>query len=184
MPSLDAGNEKDFIKINRSHPEIKFASMLKGLIDFNKEYEGYFWLEVMIMKGINDSCEQLLEIKEKINLINPHRVDINVPIRPPTEDWVKIPDKKVYHRIKEIFKEYSNINFPEKGTFEHTHGEFETELLRIITRHPMTQKQILNTFRNSNLNEKELLQKLTEMEAKNIIIKSNYNKQIFWRKNK
>jgi len=182
MPSLDAGNEKDFKKINRAHPQIKYESMVHGLIEFNANYKGYFWLEVMIMKGINDSFNKLLEIKEKIDLIKPHRIDINVPIRPPTEDWVKIPDEPAYDRIKEVFKNYTNINFPEKGRFEHSEGDFETELLRIITRHPMRQEQIIQTFINAKLNEKEILKKLAELESKHVIMKRIYNNNIFWRK--
>jgi len=182
MPSLDAGNEKDFIKINRPHPQIKFQSMLQGLIDFKKNFGGFFWLEVMLMKEINDSQDKLLEIKQKIDLIQPDRVDINVPIRPPTEDWVEIPNDIVYERIKEIFEDYSNINFPEKGTFEHSHGDFERELLRIITRHPMREKQIIKTFSNLDLDEKIILEKLAFLESKNIIIKKRYNKKVFWRK--
>ncbi|TFG02821.1 MAG: radical SAM protein [Promethearchaeota archaeon] len=182
MPSLDAGNEEDFIKINRPHPQIKYQSMVQGLIDFNKKYNGYFWLEVMLMKDINDSREKLLEIKQKINLIQPDRVDINVPIRPPTEDWVEIPNDIVYERIREIFEDYSNINFPEKGIFEHSHGDFERELLRIITRHPMREKQIIKTFSNLNLDKKTILEKLTILESKNVILKKIYNNQIFWRK--
>jgi wyosine [tRNA(Phe)-imidazoG37] synthetase (radical SAM superfamily) len=182
MPSLDAGNEKDFIKINRPHPEIKYKSMLQGLIDFKKKYSGYYWLEVMLMKDINDSREKLLEIKQKIDLIQPDRVDINVPIRPPTEDWVEIPNDIVYERIKDIFEDYSNINFPEKGVFEHSQGDFERELLKIITRHPMREEQIIETFSNSNLSEKDIIKKLALLESENKIIKSEYNKQVFWRK--
>ena len=182
MPSLDAGNEKDFIKINRPHPQIKFQSMLQGLIDFKKNYIGYFWLEVMLMKGINDSLEDLVELKQKIDLIQPDRVDINVPIRPPTEDWVKVPEDIVYERIKELFEDYSNINFPEKGVFEHSHGVFEQELLRIITRHPMREDQIIKTFSNLELDKKTILDKLALLESKNVILKKRYHKKIFWRK--
>jgi wyosine [tRNA(Phe)-imidazoG37] synthetase (radical SAM superfamily) len=182
MPSLDAGNEKDFIKINRPHPEIKYKSMVKGLIEFNANFTGYFWLEIMIMKGINDSREKLTEIKEKIDLIKPNRIDINVPIRPPTEEWVEIPNEQVYERIKDIFGDYSNINFPEKGIFEHRQGNFKAELLSIISRHPMREEQILKSFRNSKLSEKSIIEELKELESKDIILKSKYHNQVFWRK--
>ena len=172
----------DFIKINRPHPEIKFQSMLQGLIDFKKDFSGYFWLEVMLMKGINDNQEKLVEIKQKIDLIQPDRVDINVPIRPPAEDWVEIPNEIVYERIKELFEDYSNINFPEKGIFEHSHGKFEQELLRIITRHPMREDQIIKTFSNLELDEVTILEKLKALESKNVILKKIYNKKTFWRK--
>ena len=67
LPTLDAGDEKSFIKINRPHPTIKYESVIQGFIDFKFFFKGEFWIEIMVMKGINDSKEELLKIKEKID---------------------------------------------------------------------------------------------------------------------
>ena len=117
LPSLDAADEKSFIKINRPHPSIKFDMVIQGFIEFRRIFTGRFWIEIMIMKGINDSKEQLLKFKEKIDLIKPNRIDINVPIRPPVEEWVKIPDKNIIAILNEVFGQYYDINFPEMGVF-------------------------------------------------------------------
>ena len=58
LPSLDAADEKSFIKINRPHPSIKFDMVIQGFIEFRRIFTGRFWIEIMIMKGINDSKEQ------------------------------------------------------------------------------------------------------------------------------
>ncbi|MFX0070757.1 MAG: radical SAM protein [Candidatus Hermodarchaeota archaeon] len=50
LPTLDAGDEKLFIKINRPHPSIKYDLYVQGLIDFRKEFRGKFWLEIFLMK--------------------------------------------------------------------------------------------------------------------------------------
>ena len=42
LPSLDAGDEKSFIKINRPHPSINFEKLIQGFIDFKKRFEGRF----------------------------------------------------------------------------------------------------------------------------------------------
>ncbi|MFW9772507.1 MAG: radical SAM protein, partial [Candidatus Thorarchaeota archaeon] len=132
LPSLDAGDKKLFKKINRPHPSIDFDAVLQGFITFKKEYRGKFWIEIMIMKGINDSKEELSKIKDKIDLIKPDRIDINIPIRPPTENWVHIPDKKIVSTLNEIFKDYNNITFPETGIFGVFSSEFDLELMSII----------------------------------------------------
>jgi len=129
LPSLDAGDENSFIRINRPHPSIKYDSVIQGFIDFKKVFTGKFWIEIMIMKGINDSKEELLKIKKKIELIKPDRIDINVPIRPPTEKGVKIPDKTIISILNELFSEYNNINFPEIGKFGFYSLDFEREVL-------------------------------------------------------
>ena len=181
LPSLDAGDEKSFLKINRPHPSIKYEKLIQGFIDFNKKYDGEFWIEVMLMKGINDTKEELLKIKEKLDLINPDRIDINVPIRPPTENWVKIPDKNIFSLLNEIFGDYTNINFPEKGKFNIYSSNFENEVLKILERHPMRQDQIIETFSSPNLPKDKIIMNLKRLKLEKKIIKLHYNNQIFWK---
>ncbi len=181
LPSLDAGDEKTFIRINRPHPSIKFNTMLQGLIAFRREFKGKFWVEIMLVKGINDSREELLKIKDLIDLIKPDRIDLNVPIRPPAEKWVKIPDKSLISLLNEIFGEYNNINFPEIGKFNVFSLDFEKELLNIIERHPMRQEQIIETFSSKELEKDSILQKLEQLKFQKKIKKISYSDKIFWK---
>ena len=180
LPSLDAGDERSFIKINRPHPDIKFESVIQGFIDFRSLFKGKFWIEIMIMKAINDSKKELLKIKEKIDLIKPDKIDINIPIRPPLEKWVKIPDKSIFVLLDEIFGSYSDISLPEIGNFYLYSQDFEKELLNIIKRHPMRQNQIINTFSSNNFKKEDIIYRLKKLESKNKIKKSTYNNQIYW----
>jgi len=181
LPSLDAGDEKSFIKINRPHPSINFKAVIQGLIAFRKKFKGKLWIEVMIMKGINDSEGALSKIKEKINLLDPDRIDINVPIRPPTEKWVTIPDKNIVATLNEIFGEYTNINFPEIGRFGIFSSNFDNELISIIERHPLRQEQILETFISNKINKEDILTRLNNLEFQKKIKKVVYNDKIFWK---
>ncbi len=174
LPSLDAGDENSFIRINRPHPSIKFDAVIQGFIDFKKDFKGKFWIEIMLMKGINDSNEELLKLKEKIDLINPDKIDINVPIRPPAEKWVQIPDKSIISVLNEFFSEYNNINFPDIGKFGFYSSDFEKEVLSIIERHPMRQEQILETFSSEELNKKDILSRLEKLELQKKIEKIIY----------
>ncbi|MFX1266413.1 MAG: radical SAM protein [Promethearchaeota archaeon] len=181
LPSLDAGDEKSFIKINRPHPSIKFKSLIQGFTDFKKSFTGKFWIEIMLMNGINDSKDSLLKIKEKIDLIKPDRIDINVPIRPPTEDWVKIPNKNIISLLNELFSEFNNINFPEIGKFGFYSSDFEEEVLSIIKRHPMRQEQILETFSSIRLNKNNIISRLEKLESQNKIEKITYLNNTYWK---
>ncbi|MFX1467230.1 MAG: radical SAM protein [Promethearchaeota archaeon] len=181
LPSLDAGDKKSFIKINRPHPSITFKKLIRGFINFREKYNGKFWIEVMLMRGINDSKEELIKIKEKIDLINPDRIDINVPIRPPLEKWVKIPDKSILPILNEIFVDYSNINFPEEGEFCIYSLDFEKEVLSLLERHPMRQDQIIKTFYSDNFKKNEIISQLNQLKSQNKIIDVLYNDQIFWK---
>ena len=180
LPSLDAGDERSFIKINRPHPDIKFESVIQGFIDFRSLFKGKLWIEIMIMKAINDSKKELLKIKEKIDLIKPDKIDINIPLRPPLEKWVKIPDKSIFVLLDEIFGSYSDISLPEIGNFYLYSQDFEKELLNIIKRHPMRQNQIINTFSSNIFKKEDIIYRLKKLESKNKIKKSSYYNQIYW----
>jgi wyosine [tRNA(Phe)-imidazoG37] synthetase (radical SAM superfamily) len=181
LPSLDAGSEKKFIQINRPHPSLKFDKVIQGLINFRQNFKGMIWIEIMIMKGINDSREELTKIKDVIDLALPDRVDVNVPIRPPTEKWVKKPNIEVFNLVRSIFGKYYDLNFPEIGIFQLDSQNFEKELLNIIERHPMREEQIIRTFCNENVSEDLVLSYLDNLEKEKKIMKSIYSDKIYWK---
>ena len=133
------------------------------------------------MKGINDNKKELNKIKEKIDLINPERIDLNVPIRPPTENWVIKPDKKIIPILEEVFGDYYDMNYPEFGEFDLYSSDFKKELLAIIERHPMRQDQIIETFSTPCFKEIDILENLSHLESEYKIRKYVYSNNIFWK---
>ncbi|HIE57985.1 MAG TPA: radical SAM protein, partial [Anaerolineales bacterium] len=55
MPSFDAGNPQLYRRINRPHPDLTYERLLNGLLAFREKYEGHLWVEVMLIKDLNDS---------------------------------------------------------------------------------------------------------------------------------
>ncbi|MCJ7611540.1 MAG: radical SAM protein, partial [Candidatus Aminicenantes bacterium] len=59
VPSLDAASTLIFNRINRPHPSISLGRIIDGLVAFRKAYQGKIWLEIMLVKGVNDSPAHL-----------------------------------------------------------------------------------------------------------------------------
>lgn len=59
LPTLDAGNARLYHKLNRPYPDITYKRLVDGLIAFRKEYRGKFCVEVMLVRGLNDTEEAL-----------------------------------------------------------------------------------------------------------------------------
>ena len=89
LPSLDAGDEQTFQKVNRPHPHISFEKLITGLSVFRGEFAGQIWLEVFLIDGLNTDAEQIAKIKGAIERIRPDKVQLNTAVRPTAEPGVK-----------------------------------------------------------------------------------------------
>jgi len=109
VPSLDAVDEEIFKKINRPESSIHVEGIINGLVALRREFRGQIWLEVMLVKGINDSREHIRKLKEKIDLINPDKIQLNSPVRTTAEAGVEALDKEKLEDIREMFGEKCEV---------------------------------------------------------------------------
>jgi len=109
VPSLDAVSQEIFQKIDRPDPSIKLNEIIEGLVAFRKEFKGIIWLEVMLVKGLNDSKEHIEKLKEVIWRIGPDKIQLNSPVRTPAEMNVLCVERKRLEEIKEILGNRAEI---------------------------------------------------------------------------
>ena len=88
LPSLDAGDEETFQKINRPHIDLNLEKLVDGLCALRREFAGQIWLEVFFIEGINTDNEQIDKIASLIKRINPDKVQLNTAVRPATEPGI------------------------------------------------------------------------------------------------
>lgn len=142
LPTLDAGSEDVYRTLNRPHASIGFEEMLQGQVDFRKEYQGKIWLEVMLVKDVNDSDESLLEIKDAIEQVKPDRIYISVPIRPPAKPGVRPPEPERIIRAHEILNTALDLTDYESGEFGlDNFPDLRTTIIEICSRHPLREEQ-------------------------------------------
>lgn len=147
MPTLDAGDAETYKKINRPMGELTFKRLVDGMIAFRKEYTGKLWVEIMLIKGINDTLPALGLLAEKLQLIRPDEVHINLPTRPPAEPWVAPPDDEGLLRATAVLGDIAKIVTPIEGDFDLSGYENITDaIVGIVTRHPMRENQLIQTL--------------------------------------
>jgi len=148
LPSLDAGNSKLFRQVNRPYSRLSYKRHVEGLVAFRKEFAGKLWIEVMLVHGMNDSQECLLEIALVLNRIEPDQVHINSPTRPPVETWVQPADVESITRTKEILGDKAIVVSPAEGSFQlEKSTAVEDAIIGIISRHPMSEEELLSTLK-------------------------------------
>jgi len=109
IPSLDAAAPAIFTKVDRPKEGIKVEDIINGLIVLRKEFKGKIWLEVMLIKGINDDLAHARKLKDIIEKINPDKIQLNSPVRTTAEDNILAVDKKKLEKIKEILGDKCEI---------------------------------------------------------------------------
>jgi wyosine [tRNA(Phe)-imidazoG37] synthetase (radical SAM superfamily) len=147
LPTLDAGSASIYHKINRPHPEITFERFVQGLISFRTEYRGKLWVEVMLVRGLNDTSQALEDIAQVLQRIKPDAVHINLPTRPPAETWIQPPDEEGLMRAMAILGNIAEVVHPAEGSFDLSGYENVVDaVISIITRHPMRQEELERTL--------------------------------------
>jgi len=147
LPSLDAGTAELFSKINRPHPACPFANQIYGLAAFRDLYKGQLLLEVMLIKGLNDTEEALGEIASLLEYIRPDRIHLSHPNKPPAEYWIQPTDDIGMERARMILGDVAEVIPLSDGIYDLTGNEDALEaVIGIIIRHPMRQEEIEETL--------------------------------------
>jgi wyosine [tRNA(Phe)-imidazoG37] synthetase (radical SAM superfamily) len=147
LPSVDAGTETLYHTVNRPHPHLSFSSLVEGLVAFRQIYTGKLWVEVMLVKGLNDSEEALRDLAAVLRRIAPDAVHLSLPIRPPAESWVQPADEEALMRATAILGRTASLIHPVEGEFDLSGYESILEaVIAIVTRHPMREEDLVRTL--------------------------------------
>jgi len=109
VPSLDAVSQEIFAKIDRPYKDIKIEDIIQGLIELRKGFKGKIWLEIMLVKGVNDDLRQIKKMKEVVEQINPDKIQLNSPVRATAQPDVLPVEKSKLGKIKEILGDKCEI---------------------------------------------------------------------------
>ena len=111
--------EQTFKDICQPHRDLNIAKIIDGLAQFRKEYSGKIFLEILFVKGLNDTTEELESLRDAVRKIKPDEVHLNTVVRPPTEGSAESLTKKRLEEIREFFGKNTVII-----------AEFKTDLAR------------------------------------------------------
>jgi wyosine [tRNA(Phe)-imidazoG37] synthetase (radical SAM superfamily) len=166
LPSLDAGTPALYKRVNRPHPAATFERLLDGLIQFREIYQGKLWVEIMLVRDLNDTEEALRDIAAALQKVQPDEVHILQPTRPPVEPWVKPPDDEGLLRARAILGDIARVVHPASGDFDFSGSESLVDaVVGIITRHPMREDELQKTLENWSM--KDVNKTLNELEKTN-----------------
>ena len=175
LPSIDACNENMFTRINRPSRSINYNNMLEGLIEFSNHYKGQLWIEIMLVKGYNDSVDNLIEFKKILTRINYDKLYINTPVRPPAESYVKKVGSEKMELAVEMLEGISIDQLVSDGFYSEIEDDVYA-VMSIIKRHPMNQFEIVSFLeKRGNKNPVGIFEKLSYVDEIEVVEYMNYN---------
>lgn len=180
LPSLDAGSQSMFEKINRPNPNLNIDTYIKGLIDFRKEYKGQIWLEVFLLKGYNDSLEELDLLKKAILEIKPNIVQLNTLDRPGTVEGLVSMTKDELQQIKDYWF-LPNVEIIASVDQRTDVGAYNTDIedtiLSTIARRPCTLDDLHQVL---GIHVNEINKYLGTLEVNNKIKSTTLDRGVFY----
>lgn len=142
IPSLDAASEDVFARINRPHPRLSAARMIEGLKRFRKVFPGRLWLEIMLVKGFNDSPAELGRMKNVLASIAFDKVQLNTPVRPSPDGRVIPLTAAELARMKNLLGDRCEVIAGFSGRQYVSEQAMQERVISLIGRHPLTLAQL------------------------------------------
>ncbi|MFQ6039116.1 MAG: radical SAM protein, partial [Candidatus Aminicenantales bacterium] len=147
VPSLDGASQQVFERINRPHGSLSVDAIIRSLGEFRKAYPGALWLEILFVKGMNDSDIHIEKLQRAASRIQPDRIQLNTVVRPPACASALPLTRAELKRIQATFGKKSEII----AEIDRTHhvpspANLEKAVLSILARRPSTLEEMAGSL--------------------------------------
>jgi len=162
LPSLDAGTEEVFRKLNRPHPGLSLTGLVEGLVAFREEYAGPIWLECFMVKGLNTQPEELAAMKAHVERIRPDKVQLNTAVRPTAEGSIARIGKDEMRALAEFFGPRAEVVVDYSSDLALDLATGAREVLETIRRRPLTADDVASGL---GINRAEAVKLVAQLES-------------------
>jgi len=142
---IDAGNEKTWRKIDRPYKSLSLKTIHNGMYEFAHQFTGDMITETMLLKGINDTHEEIQQIAGILSRLQPLRSYISIPTRPTALKGVLPASGESLNMAYHIFAEHIPVVeylMGYEGDEFGFSGNIEEDLLSITSVHPMREDSV------------------------------------------
>jgi wyosine [tRNA(Phe)-imidazoG37] synthetase (radical SAM superfamily) len=167
IPSLDAGDEATFQRVNRPVESITFELMLKGLVDFRREFRGEYWLEVLLLDGVTATPAAVEQIARCAARIEPDRVQLNTVTRPPADPGAAPVSKERLAQFATMFSPEAEVIADFRDV--HQKSEFvagRQEVFEMLRRRPCS---VADVAAGLQMHHNEVVKYIGELQAEGLL---------------
>lgn len=176
LPSLDAFTADMMKRINRPADGFSFDEMLEGLRIFTNDFTGRVYLEVMFVKGFNDSDRDILELRRLINGMRIDKIQINTVTRLPAYSEAKPIDEQDIERIVNLIGDIADV----EGVFRTTMNDeivSAKRVLDLLKSRPMTYEGISEEL---DISMDDLRPIMSELQKNRTVMLENIGSEFYY----
>lgn len=142
---VDTLNESDWHRIIRPHRSLSLSSILTGILVFRKRFQGELVTETMLISGINDDERSISRLSTFLQELQPFKSYMSIPIRPPAESWVKVPDSESIRNILDVIQQelpFADVLFDQENADFLSTGNLVDDILSTVAVHPIYEEAL------------------------------------------
>jgi len=172
LPTFSAAREETFRRLHRPHPQLTLKKVIEGLQRLRDEYHGQIFLELMLVKGVNDDDQEIEALGRKIQELAPDKVQINTVVRPPSEPGTGPVSPHRLEEVKNFLGPRAEVVVATQEDRVASKPSREVILLEMIRRRPLSAQDIQKVTGESLDHVNSLL---TDLIAKGLIEEQIHN---------
>lgn len=178
LPSLDAGREETFQRINRHHPGLSLDLVVSGLKALRREYTGQIWLEIMVLKNFNDREEELTALKGLLRELAPDKVQLNTAVRPVADKAAQPLNQEEMTAVARFLGEGIEVAAASRQVAPERLGLKDRDLLEMLARRPMTPGDLAQAL---GLSLAQVRERLGRLLKSGLVSRDMHREQDFYR---
>ncbi len=176
---VDTSIQKTWHKIDRPKRKLNFSGLQNGALQFRREFKGILATETMLVKGINDSPEELEAAALWLHALNPDVSYISIPTRPPAKTYVDIPSHEIIIQAYHIFQGkdiHTELLIDYEGDDFVCTEDTQKDLLSIMSVHPMRKGAVERFLKKS----RDSWEKVDALIKEGKLRKTRYHGQTYY----
>lgn len=140
--SLDAVSQSVFKRIDRPHVGIEIDEIVQKAIEFSHIFKGKLFIEILFVKDLNDTKEEIQKLNDALLKMHLTRVDIGTIDRPPAYPVSGLSYKEL-HELSHLFDSSLPIHIASRVHAEPNNTSYDNEeILNTLDKRPLTAEDI------------------------------------------
>ena len=166
--SLDCVTPECFRKLDRPLRTVDVGTIVEGIRTFRRRYKGEMILEILMVRGINDTDKEIDAFNRILPTLGADRIDLGTVDRPPAYPVEPLGYDELL-ALAQKFDPSLPIHIASRRTPDAARGHYdESEILATLAKRPLTMEDIRSLFDTPTLRRFDQLLSQGKIQKKEV----------------